>query len=75
MEHSNLRKKHNYKFTLSTLTLSCLMAFNAQAAVDCSPLEAWDAGKVYNGGEEVKQGTNAYKAKYWTQNNDFLIID
>lgn len=70
MEHSNLRKKHNYKFTISTLTLSCLMAFNAQAAVDCSPLEAWDAGKVYNGGEEVKQGTNAYKAKYWTQNND-----
>ncbi len=70
MEHSKLKRKHNYKFTLSTLTLSCLMAFNAQAAVDCTPLESWDAGKVYNGGEEVKQGTNAYKAKYWTQNND-----
>lgn len=70
MEHSKLKRKHNYKFTLSTLTLSCLMAFNIQAAVDCAPLETWDAGKVYNGGEEVKQGSNAYKAKYWTQNND-----
>ena len=70
MEHSKFRKKHNYKFALSTLTLSCLMAFNAQAAVDCLPFESWDAGKVYNGGDEVKKGSNAYKAKYWTQNND-----
>ena len=70
MEHSNFRKKHNYKFTLSTLTLSCLMAFNAQAAVDCTPLASWEASKAYNSGEEVKQGNNAYKAKYWTQNND-----
>lgn len=46
------------------------MAFNAQAAVDCDPLAIWDANKTYNGGEEVKQGANAYKAKYWTQNND-----
>lgn len=70
MELSTLRKKSNNKFTLSTLTLSCLMAFNAQAAVDCEPLTPWDANKTYNGGEEVKQGSNAYKAKYWTQNND-----
>ncbi|WP_045477949.1 chitinase C-terminal domain-containing protein [Vibrio owensii] len=57
-------------FTLSTLTASCLMAFSSYAAVDCAPLEVWDSSKVYNGGDQVQHEGNAYKARYWTQNNN-----
>ncbi|WP_423840554.1 glycosyl hydrolase family 18 protein [Vibrio mytili] len=57
-------------FTLSTLTASCLMAFNSYAAVDCAPLETWDSSKVYTGGAQVEHEGNAYKARYWTQNNN-----
>ncbi|UTZ33121.1 chitinase [Vibrio campbellii] len=57
-------------FTLSTLTASCLMAFNSYAAVDCTPLEAWDSSKVYNGGDQVQHENSAFKARYWTQNNN-----
>ncbi|CAH1526083.1 Chitodextrinase [Vibrio jasicida] len=57
-------------FTLSTLTASCLMAFNSYAAVDCTPLAAWDSSKVYNGGDQVQHENSAYKARYWTQNNN-----
>ncbi|WP_274007548.1 chitinase C-terminal domain-containing protein [Vibrio parahaemolyticus] len=57
-------------FTLSTLTASCLLAFNSYAAVDCAPLEVWDSSKVYNGGDQVQHEGNAYKARYWTQNNN-----
>ncbi|EOX4942534.1 glycosyl hydrolase family 18 protein [Vibrio alginolyticus] len=57
-------------FTLSTLTASCLMAFNSYAAVDCAPLETWESSKVYNGGDQVQHEGNAYKARYWTQNNN-----
>ncbi|HIF9337457.1 TPA: chitinase C-terminal domain-containing protein [Photobacterium damselae] len=56
-------------FTLSTLTASCLLAFNAQAAIDCTNLAEWEAGKVYVGGDQVQQNSKAYKANYWTQNN------
>ena len=57
-------------FTLSTLTASCLMAFNSYAAVDCALLETWQSSKVYNGGDQVQHEGNAYKARYWTQNNN-----
>ncbi|MGI9946284.1 chitinase C-terminal domain-containing protein [Vibrio hyugaensis] len=57
-------------FTLSTLTASCLMAFNSYAAVDCTPLAAWDSSKIYNGGDQVQHENIAYKARYWTQNNN-----
>ncbi|MCQ9058564.1 chitinase C-terminal domain-containing protein [Vibrio alginolyticus] len=57
-------------FILSTLTASCLMAFNSYAAVDCAPLETWQSSKVYNGGDQVQHEGNAYKARYWTQNNN-----
>ncbi|MCK6263617.1 chitinase C-terminal domain-containing protein [Vibrio sp. ZSDE26] len=56
--------------TLSTLAASCLMATNSYAAVDCSPLAVWDSSTVYTGGDEVQHEGNAYKANYWTQNNN-----
>ncbi|EIO3907748.1 chitinase C-terminal domain-containing protein [Vibrio vulnificus] len=57
-------------FVLSTLTASCLMAFNSYAAVDCSPLQEWNSSTVYNGGEKVQYQGSAYEARYWTQNNN-----
>lgn len=57
-------------FTLSTLTASCLMAFNSYAAVDCSPLEVWESSTIYTGGEQVKFEGNGYEARHWTQNNN-----
>ncbi|MDV6250287.1 chitinase C-terminal domain-containing protein [Vibrio sp. EA2] len=57
-------------FTLSTLTASCLMAFNSYAAVDCSPLEVWESSTIYAGGEQVKFEGNGYEARHWTQNNN-----
>ncbi|KGK11960.1 chitinase [Vibrio navarrensis] len=57
-------------FTLSTLTASCLMAFNSYAAVDCSPLQEWNSATVYTGGDKVQHQGQAYEARYWTQNNN-----
>ncbi|MGR5267750.1 chitinase C-terminal domain-containing protein [Vibrio astriarenae] len=57
-------------FTLTTLSASCLLAFNSYAAVDCSSLTEWDSSTVYNGGDQVQNAGNAYKARYWTQNNN-----
>ncbi len=57
-------------FTLSTLTASCLMAFNSYAAVDCSSLDEWQASAVYTGGDKVQHNGSAYQANYWTRNNN-----
>ncbi len=68
--HLTDKKVAKRVFTLSTLTASCLMAFNSYAAVDCTPLEAWDSSAVYTGGSQVQHQGSAYQARYWTQNND-----
>ncbi|KHD25639.1 chitinase [Vibrio caribbeanicus] len=57
-------------FTLSTLSASCLIAFNSYAAVDCSALPSWDSTSVYNGGDQVQHVNEAYQANYWTQGNN-----
>ncbi|QTG90438.1 hypothetical protein JTI77_14820, partial [Vibrio furnissii] len=53
-------------FTLSTLTASCLMAFNSYAAVDCSSLNEWQSDTIYTGGDQVQYNGSAYQANYWT---------
>ncbi|MGD8110307.1 chitinase C-terminal domain-containing protein [Vibrio sp. TRT 17S01] len=68
--HLNKGKAGKSVFTLSTLTASCLMAFNSYAAVDCSTLPVWDSTTVYNGGDQVQHNNTAYKANYWTQGNN-----
>ncbi|WP_412760356.1 hypothetical protein [Photobacterium iliopiscarium] len=45
-------------FTLSTLSFSCLLAFNAQAAIDCTNISEWDSSKVYNGGDKAQQNNS-----------------
>ncbi len=57
-------------FTLSTLSASCLIAFNSYAAVDCTTFANWDSSTIYNGGEQVQHLGSGYKANYWTQGND-----
>lgn len=57
-------------FTLSTLTASCLMAFNSYAAVDCSSLDEWQANAVYTGGDKVQHNGSVFQANYWTRNNN-----
>jgi len=63
-------RKSKRVFTLSLLSASCLVAFNSYAAVDCSGLNEWDSNAVYWQNDEVKYNQNAYKANYWTQNNN-----
>lgn len=60
------------KFTLSALTVSCLMAFNAQAATDCTNIEEWDSQKAYNTNSVVQKDNHTYTAKWWTQGQDPL---
>lgn len=57
-------------FTLSTLSASCLMAFNSYAAIDCTTLASWDSAATYVGGDQVEHAGKAYQANYWTENND-----
>ncbi|MCR9421079.1 chitinase C-terminal domain-containing protein [Vibrio sp. RM-69-4] len=68
--HLNNRTVAKGVFTLSTLTASCLMAFNSYAAVDCTTLSPWGSSKVYTGGNKVQHSGTAYQANYWTQGND-----
>ncbi|MGF1688645.1 glycosyl hydrolase family 18 protein [Photobacterium japonica] len=57
-------------FQLSTLAVSCLAAFNAQAAMDCSSIETWSANKSYTGGSQVQEAGSVYKANWWSQGNN-----
>ncbi len=57
-------------FRLSTLTISCLLAFNAHAAMDCSAIDAWDSSKAYTSGSQVQEGNKVYKANWWSKGNN-----
>lgn len=67
LSNGNAKKR---VFTLSTLSASCLIAFNSYAAVDCSALPEWDTSAVYTGGDQVQHVNEAYQANYWTQGNN-----
>jgi len=68
--HLSKRNAKKRVFTLSTLSASCLMAFNSYAAVDCSTLDNWKSATVYNSGDQVQYLDKAYQANHWTQAND-----
>ncbi len=55
--------KTGKRFALSIVAASCLLAFQAQAAVDCSGIAEWNASVAYNGGAEVQKSGVVYKAK------------
>ncbi|NPD09848.1 chitinase [Vibrio ostreicida] len=56
-------------FRLSTLSATCLLAFNSYAAMDCSNLEQWDATQVYWEGDQIQYQNVGYQAAFWTLNN------
>ena len=68
--HTSKSNTFKHVFTLSTLSASCLMAFNSYAAVDCTTLDTWDSSVAYSGGDQVEYQGNGYQANYWTRNND-----
>ena len=64
---SSIKQK---RFMLSTLTVSCLMAFNAQAAVDCTDIPLWESNQSYSTNSVVQKNNTTYKANWWSQGND-----
>ncbi|MDO6542284.1 chitinase C-terminal domain-containing protein [Photobacterium sanguinicancri] len=70
MNHSKQGKVLKQSFMLSTIAVSCALAFNAQAAMDCSTLETWDSNTAYTGGAQVQEANKVYKANWWTKGNN-----
>ncbi|MGF1834675.1 chitinase C-terminal domain-containing protein [Photobacterium sanguinicancri] len=70
MNHSKQGKALKQSFMLSTIAVSCALAFNAQAAMDCSTLETWDSNTAYTGGAQVQEANKVYKANWWTKGNN-----
>ncbi|UXI02473.1 chitinase C-terminal domain-containing protein [Photobacterium sp. TY1-4] len=70
MTHSKQGAVLKTSFRLSALTVSCLLAFNAQAAMDCTSIEAWNSSAAYSGGAQVQEGNKVYEAKWWSQGNN-----
>ncbi|OAN17653.1 chitinase [Photobacterium jeanii] len=70
MTHSKSRKVAKQSFMLSTLAVSCALAFNAHAAMDCSNIDVWESNKAYSGGSQVQEANKVYKANWWTQGNN-----
>ncbi|MCL1039150.1 Ig-like domain-containing protein [Shewanella submarina] len=57
-------------FKYSVLAASCAMALQAQAAMDCSDIPAWDKNVAYDGGALVKNDSVVFKANWWTKGNN-----
>ncbi|WP_043317373.1 glycosyl hydrolase family 18 protein [Microbulbifer sp. HZ11] len=58
------------KLRLGLMTAAMLTAGHGYAAVDCTSLPVWEAATAYSGGAEVQHNDNAYKANWWTQNQN-----
>ncbi|MEZ8742474.1 glycosyl hydrolase family 18 protein [Photobacterium swingsii] len=69
MNHSKQGKALKRSFMLSTLAVSCALAFNAQAAMDCSNIDNWNSTTAYSGGAQVQEANKVFKANWWTQGN------
>jgi len=63
---------NNYKKIGSAAWLFCasLMITSPVQAFDCANLPQWDSTAVYVGGQEAQFGSDAYRAKWWTQNQN-----
>ncbi|MGR5147158.1 chitinase C-terminal domain-containing protein [Photobacterium alginatilyticum] len=70
MTHLKHGKVLKHTFRLSALTVSCLLAFNAHAAMDCSAVDHWDSAVAYSGGAQVQETNKVYKANWWTRGNN-----
>ncbi|MGF1703769.1 glycosyl hydrolase family 18 protein [Photobacterium makurazakiensis] len=70
MNHSKQGKAFSRAFKLSTLAVSCLTAFNVQAAMDCSTIDQWNSTASYSGGAQVQELNKVYQANWWSQGNN-----
>ncbi|WP_444928015.1 glycosyl hydrolase family 18 protein [Microbulbifer sp. TRSA002] len=58
-----------HSLALGSLAVAIFAAGQAHA-VDCTDLSEWDASTAYTAGAEVQYNSNAYRANWWTQNQD-----
>ncbi|HEY4292899.1 carbohydrate-binding protein [Luteibacter sp.] len=56
------------KLSAIALGLSVFFPWHEAHAADCAP--AWEAGKVYTGGNTASENDTNYIANWWTQGND-----
>lgn len=56
-------------FICILLSAFCLFS-HAVYAVECSGLTHWNAGTAYAGGDQVQHNGNAYRANWWSQNQN-----
>jgi hypothetical protein len=63
---------NNYNKIGAAAWLFCasLMITLPVQAFDCANLPQWDSTAVYVGGQEAQFGSDAYRAKWWTQNQN-----
>ena len=61
--------KTYWDFAYAVILLMVAMA-SANAQVNCSGLPVWSASSVYTGGSQVQHNNVAYKANWWTQNEN-----
>ncbi|KLV07049.1 chitinase [Photobacterium aquae] len=69
MKYLKQGKATSRVFKLSALAASCMMSFQAYAAIDCSAIPEWNSSKAYTTGTQVQEANNVYKANWWTQGN------
>jgi len=55
---------------LASATFSTLLFASHAFAVSCTGLPEWNSAAAYNGNSQVKSAGKAYKANWWTQNQD-----
>lgn len=59
------------KNSILALAAICVSGLSCGAmAVNCSSIPAWNAAAAYNGGSQVKEQGNAYKANWWSQGHN-----
>ncbi len=60
----------NTKKTFTAALLGSVLIPTTSHALDCASLSTWQADIAYTGGQQVVYQQNAYKANWWTQNQN-----
>jgi chitinase len=60
----------NKKKAFTAALLGSVLLPTTSHALDCKSLTTWQANIAYTGGQQVQYQQNAYKANWWTQNQN-----
>ena len=60
----------NNKKALTAALLGSVLLPITSHALDCASISTWQANVAYTGGQQVQYQQNAYKANWWTQNQN-----